>query len=217
MIVKRFFWGLLNRQARMHQSPMRLLRRWPWVAVPLTPLAIYIHQRHHQIETREINEPLFIETSDPIYPLEPLKIVVRWVYLSVLYTPLLLSLPLWLLIESWTGRQSRIRMAWFELLCWTFETSGPTFIKLGQWASSRADLFPPYLCQVLSRLQSSVHPHAFKDTEAVLSREYGSRWREIFKDFDENPMGAGAIAQVCFFLNLQGRYTKLHWQTQMSK
>lgn len=53
------------------------------------------------------------------------------------------------------------------------ESLGPTFIKLGQLMSTRADLLPrPYL-DALARLQNDVEPFPFGDVERILQQELG--------------------------------------------
>ncbi len=43
---------------------------------------------------------------------------------------------------------------WYDsLIVHTLEWSGPVFIKLGQWASTRPDLFDDEICVALERLQ----------------------------------------------------------------
>ena len=43
------------------------------------------------------------------------------------------------------------------------ERLGPTFVKLGQLLSSRADLLPPRYLKPLARLQDKVKPFRFED------------------------------------------------------
>ncbi|KAI9096567.1 hypothetical protein DFS34DRAFT_146185 [Phlyctochytrium arcticum] len=94
-----------------------------------------------------------------------LKLGLRFVNLAVLFGPVILTFPIWYLLELHAlKRGERPRLWWVTFLVWSFETSGPTFTKLGQWASSRTDLFPPYVCDILSRLQSKVSPHSLKAT-----------------------------------------------------
>ena len=55
----------------------------------------------------------------------------------------------------------------------TFITLGPSYIKLGQWLSSRADLLPqPYL-DVLEKLQDDVLPEPFSEVRPTLEKELG--------------------------------------------
>ena len=43
------------------------------------------------------------------------------------------------------------------------EQLGPTFVKVGQLLSTRADLLPPSALRALSRLQDGVEPFPFED------------------------------------------------------
>lgn len=78
------------------------------------------------------------------------------------------------------------------------EFSGPILIKLGQWASTRRDLFPDSCCSQFSRLQRRIKPHSWRFTTHQMKRAFGSNWRKIFVKFDNdgNPIGSGCVAQV---------------------
>lgn len=70
--------------------------------------------------------------------------------------------------------------------------------QLGQWAASRTDLFSPDLCHILGRLHSAAHPHSIRHTRRVLATTYSDAESldDIFEEFDDKPIGCGAIAQV---------------------
>ena len=77
----------------------------------------------------------------------------------------------------------------------TFVTLGPSYIKLGQWLSSRADLLPqPYL-DVLEKLQDNVRPEPFLDVKPILERELGSL-ENIFESFDPSAISGASLGQV---------------------
>src|SRR5204863_8318255 len=60
------------------------------------------------------------------------------------------------------------------------ERLGPTFIKLGQLLSSRADPFPePYL-NALARLQDRLKPFRFSEVEEIVEAELGAKISKIF-------------------------------------
>ncbi|KAH9263631.1 hypothetical protein BASA83_012979 [Batrachochytrium salamandrivorans] len=88
------------------------------------------------------------------------------------------------------------RMWWVDWLVWTIEMSGPTFTKLGQWASSRADLLPPFMCQALSRLQANIKPHSMSHSRHLIESSFGESLEELFVRFDPIPIGCGSVAQV---------------------
>jgi len=73
---------------------------------------------------------------------------------------------------------------------------GPTFIKLGQLMSARADIFPePYLT-VISALQDQAPPDPTDQIIAVIERELGRPVDEVFDEFDREPAAAASLGQV---------------------
>ena len=83
-----------------------------------------------------------------------------------------------------------------EELAADLEKLGPTFIKLGQLLSTRADLLPtPYL-EALTRLQDQIEPFAYEEVDRIVSGELGVRLSKAFADFDTQPLAAASLAQV---------------------
>ena len=83
-----------------------------------------------------------------------------------------------------------------EELAADLEKLGPTFIKLGQLLSTRADLLPtPYL-DALSRLQDQIGPFNFDEVERIVSSEIGVRLSKAFADFEPTPIAAASLSQV---------------------
>jgi ubiquinone biosynthesis protein len=83
-----------------------------------------------------------------------------------------------------------------EDLAADLEKLGPTFIKLGQLLSTRADLLPgPYL-EGLERLQDQIEPFSFEEVERIVSGELGVRISKAFSEFDPRPLAAASLAQV---------------------
>ncbi|HEX6937844.1 MAG TPA: AarF/UbiB family protein [Longimicrobiales bacterium] len=73
---------------------------------------------------------------------------------------------------------------------------GPTFIKLAQVFSARADILPePYL-SAIGRLQDRVPPVAPGTIEAVIASELGRPVEQVFESFDHEPVAAASLAQV---------------------
>lgn len=83
-----------------------------------------------------------------------------------------------------------------EELAKDLERLGPTFIKLGQLLSTRADLLPgPYL-EALERLQDQIEPFPFDEVERIVSSELGVRLSKAFAEFDPAPLAAASLSQV---------------------
>jgi ubiquinone biosynthesis protein len=76
------------------------------------------------------------------------------------------------------------------------ENMGPTFIKLGQLLSTRADLLPPPYMQALTRLQDKVEPFSYEEIEQIITSELGVRISKAFLSFDPVPMAAASLGQV---------------------
>ncbi|GEQ66867.1 hypothetical protein JCM33374_g530 [Metschnikowia sp. JCM 33374] len=133
------------------------------------------------------------------YVLDPFKTIARFLELSALFVPLLLLAPIcWMgpKDKTTTDRTRSGAKIWFQYLRWTAEAAGATFIKLGQWAASRTDIFPKLLCDELGQLHSNAKPHALSQTKKILAKSFGMPFDDIFDEFDEKPVGVGAIAQV---------------------
>ncbi|XP_075894210.1 putative aarF domain-containing protein kinase 2 isoform X2 [Nelusetta ayraudi] len=69
-------------------------------------------------------------------------------------------------------------------------------IQLGQWASTRRDIFSPEFCDRFSRLHVKVRPHAWEHTKLCLRRAFGEGWRRVLEFHSKEPVGSGCVAQV---------------------
>lgn len=76
------------------------------------------------------------------------------------------------------------------------EAMGPTFIKLGQFLSTRADMLPGSYVTALARLQDRVGPVPFSDIERIVSEELGARISKAFEWFEDQPVAAASLGQV---------------------
>ena len=76
------------------------------------------------------------------------------------------------------------------------EQLGPTFVKVGQLLSTRADLLPPDAVRALSRLQDDVEPFPFDEVERIVNDELGVRLSKAFSRFDATPLAAASLGQV---------------------
>lgn len=120
---------------------------------------------------------------------EPFLTVKRMIHITIKFLPLLMCYPI------------LSRQIWYQWLTASLQDLGPCFIKLGQWASTRIDIFPQELCHELQQLHSNVQPHSWAHTEQIIK----SGWNLdknldsidiFFKWLHKNPVGCGSIAQV---------------------
>ena len=73
---------------------------------------------------------------------------------------------------------------------------GPTFIKIGQLFSTRADLFPSEYVEELAKLQDRVPAFGYEQVEAIVEQELGKTIGELFYSFDPIPLAAASLGQV---------------------
>jgi ubiquinone biosynthesis protein len=85
------------------------------------------------------------------------------------------------------------------------EKMGPTFIKLGQLLSTRADFLPPAYIHALTRLQDKIAPFPFEQVEAIFSSELGVRISKAFSEFAAKPLATASLGQVHRATMLDGR------------
>jgi predicted unusual protein kinase regulating ubiquinone biosynthesis (AarF/ABC1/UbiB family) len=78
----------------------------------------------------------------------------------------------------------------------TFLDLGPTFIKVGQLFSTRADLFPSEYVEELSKLQDRVPAFSYEQVEAIVEQDLGKPISQLFLSFDPIPLAAASLGQV---------------------
>jgi aarF domain-containing kinase len=88
-------------------------------------------------------------------------------------------------------------IAWGYTL-FTLQYLGPAFVKLGQWAATRRDLFPVHFCTRLSELHSQANTHDFSHTQNALVKAFGENYesRGLVVNEDDTILGSGSAAQV---------------------
>ncbi|XP_062018417.1 uncharacterized protein LOC133734827 isoform X1 [Rosa rugosa] len=122
--------------------------------------------------------------------LECIILFVRAIYLAVLFSPCIAMS----LFKDSLG--PRFRKKWLHVVHHTLEKAGPAFIKWGQWAAARPDLFPRDLCAELEKLHTKAPAHSFDFTKNSIEKAFGRKLPEIFEKFDEEPVASGSVAQV---------------------
>lgn len=73
---------------------------------------------------------------------------------------------------------------------------GATFIKVGQIASTRADLLPHALVAELALLRDRVPPFPFAAVRATVEADLGRPLDALFAEFAPEPVAAASVAQV---------------------
>lgn len=136
----------------------------------------------------------FVDT----YIVEPIATGIRFLHLVIIFVPVLATVPaIWFgprIPEKDNERQGTLWWYWF--LVSSMERAGAAFIKLGQWAASRTDIFPTEMCMIMSSLHSHAPAHPLDVTKKTIERAFGRKFADIFEEFQEQPLGVGAIAQV---------------------
>lgn len=78
----------------------------------------------------------------------------------------------------------------------TFLELGPTFIKVGQLFSTRADLFPSEYVEELSKLQDRVPAFSYEQVQKIIEQDLDKKIPELYRSFDPIPLAAASLGQV---------------------
>ena len=97
------------------------------------------------------------------------------------------------LVGNNTSKQKERRARWLvrKLL-----ELGPTFIKIGQALSTRADLIPLEYVREFAQLQDRVPPFSSVKAIAVIEQELGKPILTLFNEFEIEPIAAASLGQV---------------------
>ncbi|KAH3661912.1 hypothetical protein OGAPHI_006091 [Ogataea philodendri] len=131
------------------------------------------------------------------YIWEPTVTVSRFLELTSLFVPIFAFYPIVFFGKRNHKGETSGALLWYKLVRKVAELAGASFIKLGQWAASRTDIFSRGLCDELGQLHSNAKSHSFRYTRKVIETTFGDKKLEdVFDEFDPVPIGCGAIAQV---------------------
>ncbi|MBY0144752.1 AarF/ABC1/UbiB kinase family protein [Neobacillus niacini] len=113
----------------------------------------------------------------------------------------LLSVPKRVFIE---GNQSLNSRTTGERIRMFLEELGPTFVKIGQIASTRPDIIPAEILQELVKLQDNVSLFSFDEVKRIIEEELADSLENSFLEFSETPVAAASIGQVHHAVLLTG-------------
>lgn len=94
--------------------------------------------------------------------------------------------------EKKTARRRRLAV-WIRETCLSL---GPTFIKVGQLFSTRADLFPIEFVEELSKLQDRVPAFSYQQAKKIVEAELGRPVQDLYRTFNPIPLAAASLGQV---------------------
>lgn len=167
---------------------------------------LYYKYRHQKTHEGNVVKRWFFRCKFAIddYIIDPLITFSRFIELSLILLPVLITVPIcWFGSKTVTTNSKNVTeetksgaTLWYKYLRWSAELAGASFIKLGQWAASRTDIFPRGLCDELGHLHSNAKAHLIHQTKKIISESFEMDFDEIFDEFNETPVGVGAIAQV---------------------
>lgn len=90
--------------------------------------------------------------------------------------------------EAKSPMAERVRLVAMDL--------GPSFVKLGQIASTRADVLPAEWVVELKKLQDEVSPLPFERIQEAVETSLGAPLATVYESFEERPLAAASIGQV---------------------
>lgn len=92
-----------------------------------------------------------------------------------------------------SSQHKRRRAQW---LVKTLVKLGPTFIKIGQALSTRADLLPLEYVSALGELQDRVPPFSGEQAIAIIEAQLGQSIHALYRDFNQQPLASASLGQV---------------------
>src|SRR5689334_7795359 len=98
--------------------------------------------------------------------------------------------------EAKRGEEERTRISLPERVRLVAMDLGPSFVKLGQIASTRPDVIPKDWIVELKKLQDEVTPLSFAEIKDAVEASLGRTIDEVYERFDERPLAAASIGQV---------------------
>lgn len=120
-----------------------------------------------------------------------------WTFVLILLFKLWRNSKKWSYSNGYTdekrSQRRRIQAGWIRE---NLLELGPTFIKVGQLFSTRADIFPVEYVDELSKLQDRVPAFSIEQVTAIIEKDLGKSLKKLFRSFDPTPLAAASLGQV---------------------
>ncbi len=100
------------------------------------------------------------------------------------------------LAEVQRGEEERRKISLPERVRLVCMDLGPSFVKLGQIASTRPDVLPADWITELKKLQDNVNPLPAKEIKDAVEASLGASIEAIYESFEDKPLAAASIGQV---------------------
>eukprot|EP00854_Cymbomonas_tetramitiformis_P002921 gene2921-3734_t len=152
-------------------------------------------------------------------------LTIRAAYIAMVFLPMFLMAGIYMSLSMCLPGMAltlRFRRWMWYVLRWCAGMCGAAFIKWGQWASTREDMFPADFCQVLSHLHDkaphladpvklaggrlvagggggavvSEWQHSLRYSKRAVRDAFGCHVEELFSEFSSKAVASGSIAQV---------------------
>lgn len=123
-----------------------------------------------------------------IVPPTRLQIILRFLQLLAIFVPVFVKYVFIFDANAYEG--------WCNELLRAVERAGPAFVKLGQWTTTRRDLFSEQFRRVFSKLYCETSYHSFRESQRIIEEEFQQPLAEIFDWLEEGTIGSGSIGQV---------------------
>ena len=171
-------------------------------SLPLLPLP-HCPLSHASATTRRYKKNMEQGYSDKAYRWNREEYSSKRRFVDIWSFVLTLMFKLWRYNKDWSysggvteAKQAARRKAQAIWIRTTFLDLGPTFIKVGQLFSTRADIFSAEYVEELSKLQDRVPAFSYEQVEGIIEQELGKKVSVLFQDFDPVPLAAASLGQV---------------------
>jgi len=124
-------------------------------------------------------------------------VITRGIEIAVRLCPLIVMTPTAMLVSRCFQESTWVSDITWRYTLHTLQCLGPAFVKLGQWAATRRDLFPLHMCTRLSELQDTARVHDWKYTHQSLCEAFGRDYESSGLVVSRNNiLGSGSVGQV---------------------